>query len=819
VKRLLIAISLVFAAPAIADDRSMFDKEVAPVLKANCLKCHGGEAKIKGGLRLSSREDVLKGGDSGPAVTLDKPDDSLLLKAISYKDDPQMPPNGKLADKDIEILTRWVKAGAPMTDLASSKPTQAKPVADGKDYWAYQPIKRPEPPAVKNKSWVRNPIDAFVLAKLEASGLSPNRPADPVAFIRRITYDLTGLPPTPDEVDDFVKAFSRDSDVAIEKVIDRLLANPHYGERWGRHWLDVVRYAETNGYERDGAKPFVWRYRDYVIRSFNDDKPYNQFVREQLAGDELTSAGNDGIIATGYYRLGLWDDEPVDPEQALFDGYDDIVATTGQVFLGMTLNCCRCHDHKIDPLRQTDYYRMVAFFRDIRPFSDTRDVHSKFNLTDISPPEKRKLYEAEYEARQTRREELRKEIRPLEDAAIAKMSADEQFKAQTGKREEVVKNVPEFLDASQKERYAALRKELDELRKKPEPKRDLALSVNHCMTRPPATHVLIRGNAHATGAVVTPGFPKVLNVPDPEINETAKEAKTSGRRIALAEWLTSPGNPLPARVMVNRIWHWHFGRGIVASTNDFGKFGDKPTHPELLDWLATEFVRQGWSVKQMHKLILMSNTYQMSSRGNEAALKADPADHLFWRFPMRRLSAEEVRDSVLSASGKLNLQAGGPSVFPPMPKEVLAGQSIPGDGWPTSPPDQANRRSVYVCVKRSLQLPILATHDQADTDSSCPVRYTTTVPTQALGMLNGAFLQECAANLAERLRKDAGDDVTAQVRRAIRLTTGRAPSEDEVNRDAAFIAQLIDKQKLTQDKALQHYCLMVLNANEFVYVD
>lgn len=817
--RFVTFVALVVASTAAADDQISYDKEVAPLLKAHCLKCHGGEAKIKGGLRLTSRDEVLKGGDTGPAVSIDKPNDSLLLKAINYKDEPQMPPSGKLSDKEIEVLSRWVKAGAPMTATTTSTPAHAKPVADGKDYWAYQPIKRPEPPAVKNSAWVRNPIDAFILAKLETRSLSPNPPADPVAFIRRITYDLTGLPPTPDEVDAFVQSTNHNPQTAIENLVDRLLASPHYGERWGRHWLDVVRYAETNGYERDGPKPFVWRYRDYVIRSFNEDKPYDRFVKEQLAGDELSGAGNDGIIATGYYRLGLWDDEPVDPEQALFDGYDDIVATTGQVFLGMTLNCCRCHDHKIDPLPQTDYYRMVAFFRDIRPFSDTRDVRSKFNLTDISPPEQRKKYEAELSARQQRRDELRKEMKPLEDAAIAKMPPEDQLKVQDGKREEVLKKMPEFLEADQKEQYAKLRKELDELRKKPEPHRDLALSVNNCTARPASTHVLIRGNPHAAAAAVMPGFPKVLNAPDPTIAESAKDAKTSGRRTALADWITSPTNQMTARVMANRIWHWHFGRGIVASTNDFGKFGEKPTHPELLDWLATEFVRQGWSIKQMHKLILLSNTYRMSSRGNEAALKADPADHLFWRFPMRRLSAEEVRDSILSASGKLNLQAGGPSVFPPIPKEVLAGQSIPGDGWHTSPPDQANRRSVYVCVKRSLQLPILGTHDQADTDSSCPVRYTTTVPTQALGMLNGKFLQDSAAAMAERLRKDAGDDVAAQVRRAIRLTTGRVPSDDEVKKDSAFIAELKDKHKLSSQEALKQYCLMALNTNEFVYVD
>jgi len=792
-----------------ADQVAFFEKQVRPILTERCHKCHG-EQKAKGGLRLTGRDAVLQGGDTGPAAVPGNSGASLLVKAIGYAGELQMPPSGKLPQAELDILTRWVDAGLPWTpseSAATAKPApHAKPVSDGKDYWAYKPVRRPAVPTSADPSWVRTPVDAFIAAGLTAKGLSPNPPADRVALIRRLTYDLTGLPPTPDEVDAFVADHSPN---AWERLVDRLLASPHYGEKWGRHWLDVVRYAETNGYERDGPKPFAWRYRDYVIRSFNADKPYDLFVKEQLAGDELPNAGIDGIVATGFYRLGLWDDEPVDPKQALFDGYDDLATTVGQAFLGMTLNCCRCHDHKGDPLPQTDYYRLVAFFRDIRPFSDTRDTSSRFNLTDISPPEKRQVYETELNRRQARVDELRRRMKPVEDAAIEKMPPEDQLNVQDGKRAEVVKKVPLFLEGPAKDEYLALARELDAIRKKPKPAQDLALSVNNCDPRPPATHVLIRGNPHAPAAEVKCGFPAVLGAADPVIPEPAAGAKTSGRRRFLADWIASPDNPLTARVLVNRVWQGHFGRGIVASCNDFGQFGDRPTHPELLDWLAHEFVRGGWSVKRIHRLILLSNAYQMSARANDAGLKADPLNTRFWRFNMRRLQAEEVRDSVLAASGRLNLAQFGPSVYPPLPKEVLAGQSMPGDGWHPSPPDESNRRSVYVHVKRSLQVPLLATHDQADTDTSCPVRYTTTVPTQALGMLNGAFMNEQAAAMAMRLCKELPGEMSTRVRHAIRWTTGRIPADDEVAKDVAFV----------RAESWERYCLMLLNANEFVYLD
>jgi mono/diheme cytochrome c family protein len=807
------------------DQVSFYEKDVLPVLKQHCLKCHGDDPeKIKGGLDLTTRKAVLEGGESGAVVDLAKPAESQLLKAIHYKDDNhKMPPKGKMPDKDIATIEKWVKDGLPVTadrlgDIAKVTPKGGVVTEEAKKYWAYQPVKRPAPPDVKGKEWVKSPIDAFVLAKLEAKNLKPVKPAEKAALVRRAYYDLTGLPPTPDEVDAFVN--SKDAN-AYEKLLDKLLASPQYGEKWGRHWLDVVRFAETNGYERDGPKPYAWRYRDYVIRSFNDDKPYTQFIKEQLAGDEIPGYNPEAIVATGFYRLGIWDDEPADPLLAVFDGYDDIVATAGQAFLATTFNCARCHDHKADPIPATDYYKLVAFFRDIRPYSETRDVRSKFNLTDISPPNQRSKYEEELKKREARVAEIKKLMEAIEDEIIKTLPAEDQRAAEGVDRPQVVsgKVVP-ALKGKQKDDYTALKNERAELNKKPAPPgQQLALSVNNCDVNPRPTHVLVRGSPAAKGKEVKPGFPEVLGLPDPTIPAPKPGAKTSGRRTVLAEWIASKDNPFTARVFVNRVWQYHFGKGIVPTANDFGKLGEMPTHPELLDWLAAEFMAGEWKLKRLHKLIMMSSTYQLSSQADADNLKADPSNALLWRANMRRLSGEEVRDSILAVSGSLNLKQFGPSTYPKIPKEVLAGQSVPGQGWPTSPPEEGNRRSVYAHVKRSLRVPILVGFDQPDPDSSCPVRYVTTVPTQSLGLLNGEFANEQAEAFARRLQKDAPNDLTAQVTRAIRLTTGRVPTVGEVKADVAFIERLKEKHKLDDAKALAQYCLLCLNANEFVYLD
>ena len=703
-----------------ADQASFFDREVRPILKARCLKCHGEGAKIKGGLRLDSREAILKGGDQGPAVVLARPDESLLLRAIRY-DEIEMPPNGRLPVREQDVLRRWVSEQLPWSGTGvSAHGTVPAPSALKKTVidWSVRPVARPTVPRPVGPS--ANPIDAFIQAKLAQEGLRPNPPAERGVLIRRATFDLTGLPPTPEAVADFV-ADSRPD--AYERLVDRLLASPQHGERWARHWLDLVGYAETNGYERDGAKPFAWRYRDYVIDAFNRDKPYDQFLREQIAGDEIDPESAECMTATGYYRLGVWDDEPADRPLARYDGLDTIVATTAQVVLGMTVNCARCHDHKVDPIPQRDYYRLLAFFQD------------------LALPNGKNL----------------KTTRDASGHAIQVMCAWERGQAET--------------------------------------------------------HVLSRGNPNLIGEKVEPGVPSLL---DPG---GTRFTVGPGKRSALVDWLVDPRNPRSARVLANRLWQYHFGRGIVPSSSDFGGLGEPATHPQLLDWLAGELTDGGWRLKPIQRLIMLSNTYRQSSRSNPEALAKDPLNHALWRFPMRRLSAEEVRDAMLMTSGALCLKLGGPSVRPPIPAEVLAGQSVPGQGWSVSSPREAGRRSVYVHIKRSLLLPILATHDAPDTDSSCPVRFTTTVPTQALGLLNGSFANEQAARLARRVVAERPGGLPDQIRRAISLATSRQARDQEVRDDLELVEWLVHDRSLDPRSALVQYCLLILNANEFVYLD
>jgi hypothetical protein len=715
-----------------------FESRVRPVLAENCFRCHG-TGKQKGNLRLDSLASLLTGGDRGPAIVRDRPEHSLLLRAIGYEDaELKMPPTRKLPRQQIADLTQWLRMGAPwpgsVTPRAPAPRKSEFTITErARRHWAFQQIKAPAVPPAKNQSWLANPIDAFVLSQLEAKGLAPNPPATKRELIRRVTYDLIGLPPTPAEVEAFVTDTSPEAYMAL---VERLLASPHYGEKWGRHWLDLVRFAETNSYERDDPKPEAWRYRDYVIRAFNQDKPYHRFLREQLAGDELPDRDDDALIATGYYRLGIWDDEPSDPLQARYDALDDLVATTGQVFLGLTLDCARCHDHKFDPIPQSDYYRLLAFFHNINPYRNG-------GATDLIP-----------------------------------------------------------LASSPGEGKAAAR----------------ALSVTEAGRGAPETFVLVRGNAHVRGDKVEPGFPQILGAPAPVIT-SPPGGRTTGRRRALADWIASPDNPLAARVLVNRIWQHHFGRGIVRTPNDFGLQGERPTHPELLDWLAGEFLRHGWQMKPLHRLIVTSNSYRMSSHGRADALARDPTNDLFWRFDMRRLSAEEVRDSILALSGVLSTKMYGPSVYPALPREVLETQSMPGKGWAKSPPEEQHRRSTYVHVKRSLLTPLLEVFDMAETDRSTPVRFTTTQATQALALLNSAFLHEQAGKFAARLQREAGAEVEKQVRLGLYLATARTPSASEIQRGVTFINTLRTRDGIPADGALRSFCLLVLNLDEFVYLD
>lgn len=934
------------------EDVKFYETQVKPILDDQCLKCHGGE-KTKADFRITSRGAMLRGGDTGPAVDLEKPDKSLVLKMINYSDDDhQMPPKQKLPADKIAIITEWVKKGMPWTPGVVDEHADAKKkpliTEESRNYWAYKKPVKQEPPKVARPAWVANPIDAFVLANLDKQGLKPAPPATAETLIRRAYYDLIGLPPTAAEVAEF--AASKDPK-AYENLIEKLLASPHYGEKWGRHWLDVVGYADTNGYERDGNKPHVWRYRDYVIKAFNQDKPYDRFVKEQLAGDELPDKDADSVTATGYYRLGLWDDEPADRELAKYDNLDRIVSTTTGAMLGMALGCARCHDHKRDPLAQDDYYKMVGFFNNIKhmnnggpdietrvtatasekaaweqrvaglekivaeiektfidklpaqeriaatsskgflklsyrqfkgrfdkiPDFDKLEVERKGAITDglIDPGIAGReddygfVFEGELEVPHAGTYTFRLDsddgarlsvngrpvlemdgIRGLggyRDAAVklkagkARVRLD-YFQATGGRGLKMVWSgdgigtVPlvrgseveagaaqtlaakiddrgvEILGAATYATYRSSRRELNHLRANPVGDY-LALSITE-QGRVADNFVLARGNPGAKTKKVDPGFPEVLGYAAPQL-----PSGPQGRRTILADWIVHPDNPLTARVMVNRLWQHHFGRGIVGTSNDFGQLGEQPTNQALLDWLALEFIARKWSMKAMHRLIMTSNTYRMSSQDDPAALAKDAGNLHQWRYNMRRLTAEEIRDSILTVDGSLNLAIGGPAIFAPMPKAVLATASRPHDAWGKSSPDDEVRRSIYIKVKRSLVHPMLSMHDFADTDQSCPVRFATTVPTQALTMLNSEFINERAGAFANRLQSEEPTSLDNQVTLALRLVMQREPKPAEVKRGTGFINDLRTTEKLDADEALKLFCLMALNLNEFVFLD
>ncbi len=830
----------VTAAPASAassDDAKFYDSEVRPILEARCYACHGAApgGDNKSGFSLVTCAGLLRGGENGPALDAENLEASAIVRAINY-DGLEMPPKGKLARSQIDVLTRWVKMGAPWSAAPPTPRRGSPPVDDAaRNFWSFRRFTRPTVPAVKDSAWVRTPLDAFILAKLEEKGLSPAPPAAKSSLLRRLYYDLIGLPPSVADVDAFL---ADDSPEAYEQVVDRLLASPRYGERWARHWLDLVRYAETDGYEFDQAKPDVWRFRDYVIHSLNDDKPYDVFLREQLAGDELSPPTADSIVATGFYKLGIHDGGAPDKLQAEFDELDDVVATTSQVFLGLTMNCARCHDHKIDPIPTRDYYRLLAFFRGIqgerKPRSlanmvDTGNTAAKTkdatkganNATGKAKPQPIPINDKEIAAYEKSLAALTARLHAIEEPLEPLLSEGQKgdFEVEEYRPPIVRAHVPNDISPDTWEHYATLLRKRDELEKNRPAGLASALCVSEDGPTPPATHVLLRGSPYAEGDEVEPGFPIVVTFQSPTIPAAAPEAQSSGRRTVLAQWMIDRDNPLTARVIANRLWQYHFGRGIVRTPNDFGFGGSPPTHPELLDWLASELVDGGWRLKRIHKLIVTSNAYQMSSATSAAGEAKDPDNDSLWHFDVRRLEAEEIRDSILAVTGNLNLKMGGPSIYPHIVDEVKAGQSRPGEGWVESTPEEAARRTVYVHIKRSLVMPLTQVYDAADTDASCPVRFASTQPTQALSMINGPFLNEQAAIFARDVRKQAGDDVTTQVTLALHRATQRTPTAAEVDRGVKLIERLQTTHGLSPDAALASFCLVALNLNEFMYLD
>jgi hypothetical protein len=751
--------------PITKEDLSFFESKIRPVLIENCYKCHSASAeKIKGGLVLDTREGVRKGGDTGAAVVPGNLDESLLIQAVRYQDeDFRMPPKARLDDQAIADLERWVKVGAP--DPRDGKaPTASKgiDVEEGRKFWAFQPSRKSVPPRVNDETWPRSEIDRFLLARLEAKGLKPVGDADKHALIRRVYFDLHGLPPSPEEVEAFV---NDPSPVALETVIDRLLAAPEFGERWGRHWLDVARYAESSGKQVNFNYPHAWRYRDYVIAAFNADKPFNQFIKEQVAGDLLPASdpvqAAEQTIATGFLAIGPKPHVERSPVQFQLDLADEQIDVTSQAFLGLTVACARCHDHKFDPIPTRDYYAMVGIFNTTQTrFGTIRVVQNQHPTSLIAlredsgqPPGVEPLTDAARRRLQAQIEQLRKVYEPEKKTGKACLV-----------RPLIVTGI----------RMTMLQHQLDSHETDGTPKL-YAMGVRD-RPDPHDSPLYQRGEIDKPGDVVPRGLLQVVSRERPEVRQ-------GSGRLELAEWLASPGNPLTARVLVNRVWLHVFGRGLVPTPDNFGAAGQPPTHPELLDHLAVSFMENGWSVKALIREVMLSRAYRLDSRFDAGNYEADPDNVLVWRMSKRRLEAEALRDAMLAVSGKLDHSKPRGSVV------ARNGEGFSNIVQQASVAEaQGNLRSVYLGVLRNTSLESLALFDFPDPGLIVSERSTTTVPAQGLYLLNNPFVIRNAEAAADRLLAEpeceCEDD---QIRRAFARAYCRPPSEKEVEAARAFL--------------------------------
>ncbi len=711
-----------------------FENKIRPLLAERCYECHSAEKKQKGNLLLDTKEGTLKGGDTGPAIVAGDPAKSLLIKAVKWADkDLQMPPKKQLSDAQIATLEEWIRKGAPDPRDGKREVTRiGKLFEQAKTHWAFQPLGKAGPPPVKDVAWVRNDVDRFILAGLEGKGIRPSAEADRRTLIRRVSFDLIGLPPSPEEVESFAKDPSPD---AYERIVDRLLASPQYGERWGRHWLDLARYADSSGMHNDLDRPHAWRYRDYVICSFNDDKPYARFIAEQLAGDEVEGTNEDALVGTGFCRNGPSNDDNMgnNKEQYRLDELDDVISTTSSVFLGLTMGCARCHDHKYDPITSEDYYRLLAIFNGTEKLGVPKEPKGK---------------------------------------------------------EEV--NVQALIETGAK-------------------------------VRP--TFFLRRGSLQNRGPEVQPGAPAVL-APQPILfSAPAENAKSSGRRRTFAEWIGAPENALTWRVLANRIWQHHFGEGIVGTPSNFGFNGARPSHPELLDFLAGQLIASGGRMKPVHRLIVLSATYRQSSHGTESGRRLDPQNTLFSRMNIRRMEAEILRDSILSVSGKLNPQMGGAGIKPRIRADLLTASQR--NKWPvlaTEGPEQW-RRSVYVYVKRQLLMPMMELFDAPVTTESAARRTESVVPTQALVLMNDEFVEDQAGFLAERAAEQGGD-LPSVVGRIYALAMSRPPADARLQQALAFVQSRENgyagekvQPAQARHRALTDLAHVLFNSSEFIHIE
>lgn len=751
--------------PASMDFR-LFETAVRPILATRCVKCHGSE-KQESGLRLDSRQAMIKGGDSGPAIVPGKPEESLLIEAIRY-DSYEMPPDEQLPDPEIAGIVQWVEAGASWPpDLTLKMRNRPVEITDkDRDHWSFQPVTDPPLPPVANTDWCRSEIDRFILHKLEQEGLTPAREADDVDLLRRIYYDLIGLPPTPEQIDAYL------ADTSSEKyatLIDRLLDDPRYGEKWARHWLDVVRYAESDGWRQDAFRPQAYKYRDYVIRSFNEDKPYDRFVMEQIAGDEIDPGNRDALTATAMLRHGIYEYNQRDVETQWDNILNEVTDVTGDAFLGLGMACARCHDHKFDPIPQTDYYQLRAFFEPLVWREDQP----------LATIEERTTYEQQLRKWNEATSDIRRQLDEIERPILlntaggqgfdkfaphlqammlcppADRSPREQQIASLSMRQLTLKreNLPTKIPNDQKARWESLQAELQQWEKlKPEPLPTVSFTVGDVGPQAPPT--VMPGHNDP----IAPGFLTILGGGAPDIQPPPAALKTTGRRTALARWLTDPKHPLTTRVIVNRIWQTHFGLGLAATPDDFGALGQAPSHPQLLDWLTSRFVDDGWSIKSLHRRIMNSSVYRQTSLrpAPEIARQIDPGNRLLWRMNTRRLDAEQIRDAMLAASGELDETFGGPSV-----------------------PASSHRRSIYVKAIRNTPNAILGSFDMADGFRSTARRNVTTTPLQALLMINGPFGLARANAMARQLQQIESADQARLVTAAYRKAYGRKPEPEE----------------------------------------
>lgn len=860
----------------------VFEKDIRPILKTHCFDCHGEGEKLKGGLDLRLRRLMIKGGDDGPVLVPGKPDKSVLYKMVHSGEMPRR--DKKLTPQQVEVIKQWIASGAK---TAREEPTTLGKgsgiTEEERAFWSFQPVHKPAVPKTKPKDRVRTPIDAFLVEALAKQKLMFSADAGKITLLRRAYFDLTGLPPRPADVDAFLSDSAPD---AYERLIDRLLESPHYGERWGRHWLDVAGYADSDGYsDADPPRPYAYKFRDYVVRAFNADKPFDQFVIEQLAGDEMARVSQTNaqsvvadpqlrefLVATGFLRMGA--DGSATPA---VDNYDtvrnQVVADTIKIvstsLLGLTMGCAQCHDHRYDPIPQTDYYRLRAVIEPAYDWKNWRNPDQR-RLSLYTDADRKRAAEVETEAQKLAAEknakqkqyidealtkhlekfepELRKQLRAAYDTAADKRSAEQ--KKLLADNPSVNINAGVLYQYNQKaaDDLKAMDARIGEIRGR-KPTEDFISVLTEPPDKIPVTYLFHRGDPKQPKDAVGPGGLTVLAPPGRSIDLPAKDSElsTSGRRLAYAHWLTSGTNPLVPRVMVNRIWLHHFGVGLVGTPSDFGTMGERPSNPALLDWLASDFVEHGWQIKRLHKLIMTSTAYRQTSLRNAKGAQRDPENRLYWRKPIHRLDAEVIRDSVLATSGAINERLFGPPipVRPDVHGQIVVGvDKTEGDNKmpvETSLQGEEFRRSLYVQMRRSRPLAMLHAFDEPVMEVNCDRRQSSTVATQSLMLMNSQFMLDQATRFAKRIRKEAEGDVSRQVARAWQLAFNRSPTEVELADAVSFLGSQTDylenlkesqDQKPKKDEkakapakpapelqALTDLCQALLSANEFLYVD